>query len=164
MSVLSSYVRHKHSEMAFHKAASHLFKLAHALRLRHTKAETTADPLTGAIMRDLISCETRHCNYGAYPRLISTSACHVVYTQRAETWIRGSHLRPSLSGGAMAAYCFGMAVKTLHPKSWQERCPGGKTWRLPKCRHCSRSLPLPLSASFYVPGIKVCVHTKDVRW
>lgn len=146
--------------MGFHKAASRLVKLAHAPRLRHTKAETTADPLTGAIMRDLISCETRHCNYGACPRLIFTSACHVVYTQRAETWPRGSHLRPSLSGGAMAAYCFGMAVKTLYPKSWQQRCPGGKTWRLPNCRHCSRSLLLPLSASLFMRQESRCVRTQ----
>lgn len=40
--ILSSYVRHKPSEMAFHKAANHLVKLAHAPCLRHTKAETTA--------------------------------------------------------------------------------------------------------------------------
>lgn len=85
--------------MAFHKAARHLVKLAHVLRLHRTKAETTTYPLTGAIMGDLISCETRHCNYGAYPRLISASACHVVYTQRTEPWLCGSHLRPSLSSG-----------------------------------------------------------------
>lgn len=148
--------------MAFHKTASHLVKLAHAPRSRHTKAEITADLLTGAIMRDLISCETRHCNYGAYPHLISTSASHVVYTQRAETWLRKSHLRLSLSSSAMAAYCFGMAVKTLYPKSWQERCPGGKTWRLPNCRHCSRSLLLPPSLPLFTCQESRCVRTQKM--
>lgn len=161
LSVLSSCIRHKPREMSFHKAASYLVKLAHAPRLRHTKAETTADPLTGAIMRALISCETRHCNYGAYPRLISTSARHVVYTQRAETWIRGSHLRPSLSGGAVAAYCFGMAVKTLYPKSWQESLPRWENLEASQLQTLLRLTPaLPPCLSLCARNQGVCAHKR----